>query len=355
MKSDLVIIGGGIIGLYSAYLLAQRGINITLIDKSDFGQESSWVAGGILAPLLPWHYSPQVLSLTTNASNDYYNLSQHLFEHTNLDIEYWKCGLTILESYSEETKQWCNKQNIVYQQNEQLPLDSIYLPDIAQVRMPLVLTALIQCLQQKSNVRLLNNTTVDSYHVHKNHMVAVNTSIGNIDTEHVLLATGAWSPKINNSKKHFRMPAISPIKGQIIAIQTIPGLLDQIIYKNGHYLIPRKDGLIIAGSTLENVGYSKNITDSARNKLWENSLSMLPELNNYSITYHWAGLRPGSPENIPTIGPHPDVKGLYLNCGHFRYGVAMAPRSAEIISQWIINNGATLNDQERRYRYDNFA
>ncbi len=354
MKSDLVIIGGGIIGLYSAYLLAQRGINITLIDKGDFGQESSWAAGGILTPLLPWNYSKQVLSLTESASNDYDNLSKHLFAHTKIDIEYWKCGLTVQDSCSDEIKHWCSKHNIAYQQTEQHRLNHLYLPEIAQVRMPLVIKALVQYLQQ-NNVTLLNNTSVDGYLVHKNHMVAVNTSIGDINTEHVLLATGAWLPEIITSNQHIRVPTITPIKGQIIAIQAIPDLLNHIIYKDGHYLIPRKDGLIMAGSTLENVGYNKHITDSARDTLWKNSLSILPELNNYSITHQWAGLRPGSTGNIPTIGPHPDIKGLYLNCGHFRYGVAMSPKSADIISQWIINNGRSLNDEERAYSHQNFA
>lgn len=354
MKSDLVIIGGGIIGLYSAYLLAQHDINITLIDKNEFGQESSWVAGGILTPLLPWHYNKQVLSLTANASNEYYNLSKRLSAHTEIDIEYWKCGLTILEPCHEEIQHWCNKYNVVLQQTEQNLLNHFHLPDIAQVRMPLVIKALVEYLKQ-NNVTLLSNTPVHSYHVHKNRMAAVSTSIGDIDTEHVLLATGAWLPEINNSNQHIPVPTVTPIKGQIIAIQAEPGLLNHISYKDGHYLIPRRDGLIIAGSTLEDVGYNKDITDSARDTLWQNSLSILPELSNYSITHHWAGLRPGSTGNIPTIGPHPEIKGLYLNCGHFRYGVAMAPKSADIINQWIINNGKSLNDEEYVYSRSNFT
>jgi glycine oxidase len=354
VKSDLVIIGGGIIGLYSAYVLAQRGINITLIDKSDFGQESSWVAGGILSPLLPWHYNKKVLSLTSNASNDYNKLSKSLAALTNVDIEYWKCGLIVLEPCSDEIKQWCSYHNLTYRETNHHSQNSFHLPEIAQVRMPMVIKSLIQYLQQK-NVTLLSNTCVNSYQVHEHRMVAVNTSAGNIHADHFLSATGAWIPEIANSNQQIRIPSITPIKGQLIAIQATPGLLEHIIYKDGHYLIPRKDGLIIAGSTLENVGYNKHITDSARDYLWKNSLSILPSLSDYAITHQWAGLRPGSPENIPTIGPHPDIKGLYLNCGHFRYGVAMAPKSAHIISQWVLNNGNSLSEEERSYANNNFA
>ncbi len=354
MKSNLVIIGGGIVGLYSAYLLVQRGIKITLIDKGDFGQECSWVAGGILAPLLPWNYNKQVSSLTANASIDYCDLSKHLSTCTGIDIEFWKCGLTVLESCTNEIKDWCSIHNLAYQPPEYPLQNHFHLPDIAQVRMPMVIKALIQFLKQ-NNVTLLNNTSINSYQVHEHQLVAINTSIGDIHTNHVLSATGAWIPGIANSNKEIRMPAITPVKGQVIAIQAAPGLLDHIIFKDGHYLIPRKDGLIIAGSTLENVGYKKDITDAARSSLWQNSLSMLPELSHYQITHQWAGLRPGSPENIPTIGPHPDIKGLYLSCGHFRYGVAMAPKSADIISRWILDNGSSLNDEERGYANNNFT
>ncbi len=354
MKPDLVIVGGGIIGLYSAYLLTQRGINITLIDRSDFGQESSWAAGGILTPLLPWNYNKEVLSLTATSSEDYYNLSKHLFPLTNIDIEYWKCGLTVLDNCNDTIKRWCNSHKLAYQRISSLHKTHFHLPDIAQVRMPNVIKALIKYLQQ-NNVTLINNTSVHSCQFAGQQVTTINTSIGDIQTNSVLWASGAWLPRLANSTNFIRTPLITPIQGQIIAIQTVPGLLNHIIYKDGHYLIPRKDGLIIAGSTLEDVGYNKHITDSARNILWQNSLSMLPELNDYEITHQWAGLRPGSPANIPTIGPHPDIKGLYLNCGHFRYGVAMAPKSAYIISGWILDNGDSLSTQDRSYASSNFT
>jgi glycine oxidase len=354
VKSDLVIIGGGIIGLYSAYLLARRGINITLIDKGDFGRESSWVAGGILTPLLPWNYSQEVLSLTANSSDEYNNLSQHLSPSTNIDIEYWQCGLTVLDNCNDTIKHWCNSHKLAYHQISTLQKAHIHLPEVAQVRMPKVIKALIKYLQQ-NNVTLINNTSVHDCQLAQQQVAAINTSIGEIQTNNVLWATGAWLPELANSTSFIRTPLITPIQGQIIAIQAIPGLLNHILYRDGHYLIPRKDGLIIAGSTLEKVGYNKHITDTARNTLWENSLSILPQLIKYEITHQWAGLRPGSPNNIPTIGPHPDIRGLYLNCGHFRYGVAMAPRSAKIISAWILDNGDSLSAQDRSYANNNFT
>tara|TARA_R110002074_G_scaffold357799_1_gene530057 strand:- start:72 stop:1136 length:1065 start_codon:yes stop_codon:yes gene_type:complete len=354
VKSDLIIIGGGIIGLYSAYLLAQSGIKITLIDKGNFGQESSWAAGGILSPLLPWHYSDKVLSLTRSAARDYKNLSTHLAISTGLDIEYWKCGLTIHETVNDDISQWCDQHNIICQQIENIQQNHIHLPDIAQVRMPLVIKALVELLQRE-NVTLLNNTDVLNYQIHNRRITAVGTRDGDIHTENVLSTTGAWRPETDNARLSVNWPAIIPIKGQMIAMQAIPGLLRNILYKDGHYLIPRKDGLIIAGSTIEHVGYTKQITNSARETLWQNSLDIYPELERYPITHQWAGIRPGTADNVPTIGPHPELEGLYLNCGHFRYGVAMAPMSAHIIREWLLNDGKTLTGEQRCYAGYNFA
>ncbi|MFK8027219.1 MAG: NAD(P)/FAD-dependent oxidoreductase [Gammaproteobacteria bacterium] len=354
MKSDLVIIGGGIIGLYSAYLLAQRGVNITLIDRNDFGQESSWVAGGILAPLLPWDYNNTVLALTNNASNNYHRLSTHLEDSSNSDIGYWQSGLTVLEEFTDEIKHWCLNHNLTCHPTQHYSSNDFHLPEIAQVRMPMVIKALIAYLKQ-NNVTLLSNTEVNSYLIENSKIVAVKSSAGDIYTDHILLATGAWLPEIARYNQSIRAPSILPIKGQVIAVQTVPGLLNHILYKDGHYLIPRKDGLILAGSTLEDIGYDKKLTSSARNSLWQKSMAILPQLGDYTITHQWAGLRPSSPNSIPTIGPHPDIEGLYLNCGHFRYGVAMAPKSAQIITEWILNTGNSLTDEERAYATANFS
>ncbi|MDW3095923.1 MAG: FAD-dependent oxidoreductase [Gammaproteobacteria bacterium] len=353
MKSDLVIIGGGIIGLYSAYLLAQRGINITLIDRGEFGKESSWVAGGILTPLLPWDYQKQVLLLTANSSNEYDTLANRLLVQTNIDIEYWKCGLTIFGRCSDSIQDWCINHKLKYEHSNDLQRQHFHLPEIAQVRMPKVIKALIKSLNE-NNVTLLSNTSVNNLHLKNNQVVAIDTSIGNIKTHKAIWANGAWLPELANSTHAAHIPSITPIKGQVIAIQAIPGLLNHITYHNGHYLIPRKDGLIIAGSTLEKVGYDKSITNIARDALWENSISMLPELSKFPIVHQWAGLRPGSPNNIPTIGPHPEIKGLYLSCGHFRYGVAMAPESAHIICKWIMDSGDSLSQDERDFAIQNY-
>lgn len=352
MKAEVVIVGGGIIGLYSAYLLALNGSNITIIDRGEIGRESTWAAGGILAPLLPWDYAREILFLTNNAAYEYEQLSNRLTEQLNCDIEYWKCGLTVHTDKIEPIVNWCQKHNyklrldsVVNQYN---PSKQIHLREVAQVRTPALINALVKLLESLG-VNILTNTSVNKCLVSNNQLVGIDTCAGKIHSPTVIWATGAWTPKIYADDADIKTPHIIPIKGQVIALNNSPVKLMHILFKQGHYLIPRKDGLILAGSTLEDAGYEKSATEIAREMLWQKSIDLMPELIDSDISHHWTGLRPASPNNIPTIGPHPEIKGLFYNCGHFRYGLTMAPKSSEILTNWVLHDGAHLTPEDKVY------
>jgi len=125
--------------------------------------------------------------------------------------------------------------------------------------------------------------------------------------------------------------AVEPVRGQMIMYQTVPGLLRHITLDRGYYLIPRQNGLVLVGSTLEYVGFNKDTTATARAELQDRALALMPALADYDIVRHWAGLRPGTKDNIPFIGEHPKISGLFVNAGHFRNGVVMAPASAQLL------------------------
>lgn len=335
MKSDLIIVGGGIIGLYSAFVLAKRGVKITLLDKGNFGRESSWAAGGILTTLLPWNYDKRISQFTVNAIQSYKELSELLLERTAIDIELWKCGLLVKnEKIFEEAKLWCTQNN--FQSVTDINSRDISLPDVYQLRPPLLLRALTEYLNQ-AGINLMSNTDVLSLQIDNSKVVGVNTSQGLIESEHVVWATGAWASKLSSSDNLLNLPSVTPVLGQMIAMSGKGINLNTILFHHGHYLIPRKDGMILAGSTLEHVGYNKKTTDNARQDLWKKSLRLMPELEKANITHHWAGLRPGSSDNLPTVGAHPTIKGLHMNVGHFRYGLLMAPHCAELISDTIFS------------------
>ena len=346
MKSEIVIIGGGIIGLYSAALLANTNASITVIDKSDIGGESSWAAGGSLSPLLPWDYDKEVHMLIDQSSVKYAQLADNLKQSTGIDIEFWQCGLLALDSQNNPSAQsWCDQNHVPYSNG--CPEDfsastfsnnkfCLYLPEVAQIRSPKLILAMYQDLKERG-VRFLTHTHIDKLEIQKGQLIGAHTNQGLIHTKHLVWAAGAWSGLLNDDK-HFNPPKIRPVKGQIIAYDAKHVGLKTILFERGHYLIPRLDGLILAGSTLEHAGFDKSTTDSALHLLADKSESLIPELAQCQVTQHWAGLRPYSEIERPLIGPHPEITGLYLNCGHYRYGIAMAPRSAEIIYQAISNS-----------------
>jgi glycine oxidase len=148
-------------------------------------------------------------------------------------------------------------------------------------------------------------------------------------SDRVVVAAGAWSAGL--LADFMPVLPVSPVRGQMIQFAASPDLLRHIVLANGHYLIPRRDGLILAGSTLEYSGFDKDTTREARDTLVDFPTQLLPGLGDCAVVNHWAGLRPGKSDGIPVIGGHPEIKGLYLNTGHFRNGVVMAPASAQLL------------------------
>ena len=156
-----------------------------------------------------------------------------------------------------------------------------------------------------------------------------------ISADQFIVTSGAWSFQL--LKDVASQLSIKPMRGQILLYQPNKNL-NQIVYKNGFYMIPRPDGYLLAGSTLEDVGFDSSTTEEVRLELATKAEAIMPALKGMPIIKHWSGLRPGTPENLPTISAHPTIKNLYLNTGHFRYGLTMAPASAKLISDLIDGN-----------------
>lgn len=133
------------------------------------------------------------------------------------------------------------------------------------------------------------------------------------------------------------------MRGQMLLFKSQPHVLEHVIYQQGIYLIPRLDGHILVGSTVEDVGFDKSTTPETRQDLMSAAFKLLPALSKATLIQHWSGLRPGSPDNVPTIARHPEIENLYANAGHFRYGVTMAPVSADLIAEIILGLPPSLD------------
>ncbi len=330
MAKKVVVVGGGIVGCLTALELIKRGCQVTLVERnvvaSQTSGESSWAGAGILFPLLPWMYKDEVNRLAIAGATMYPQLCEHLLTKTGIDPELITCGMQILAPLQTNTAiDWCHKNAICVQTNAQ----GLFLPSVAQVRPPQLLKALRLALIQ-SGVQLLERTELMPLKQISQLNIWQTTSGAYLEADQFVVTSGAWSFELlKNTAQNLN---IKPMRGQILLYQQTGEKLAHIVYADGFYLVPRKDGLLLAGSTLEDVGFDKNTTEDVKLVLQTKAESILPGLKNSPLLKHWSGLRPGAPENLPTITTHPTIQNLYLNTGHFRYGLTMAPASAKQIA-----------------------
>lgn len=349
LNPDFIIIGGGVIGLSSALELVRDGARVTVLERGAAGAEASWAGGGILSPLLPWNYPDAVSRLCTMGAELYPQWSAHLTSSSGIDPEFLVSGMLVLPPLDDAAAgRWCAQHGWRHAREQaQVRLPSLaenssalWLPEVAQVRNPRLVQAL-RVAALGAGVNLLEGVEVARVaRASPTHIDYLDTPRGKLQAGAYIVAAGAWSQSVlGDIAPHW---PIKPMRGQMLLFKAAPDLLPHIVYRQGIYLIPRRDGHILAGSTVEDVGFDKSTTETVRQMLYSAAIGILPALQSVPLVQHWSGLRPGSPDNIPTIGRHPLVENLYANTGHFRYGVTMAPASARILARLIAGRPQTL-------------
>lgn len=351
--SDILIVGGGIIGMLTARELSLAGMKVTIVEQGKAGCESSWAGGGIISPLYPWRYSDPVSALAQWGQAFYPELIEEIYLETGLDAELIQNGLLMLDDEHEAAIAWAEKwqsnlqlidSNEVYglepELSRKLLTDkkAIWMPDVRQVRNPRLVKATKKYLL-KQGVIFIEQTEVTGFIEKSDKVIGVTSTAGDIIADKVLLAGGAWSSKL---LKNINL-SVEPVKGQMILFKTEPGKIKRITLSQDRYVIPRKDGRVLVGSTLEHTGFDKTITTVAREELKQEAIRIVPSLKDADIEFHWAGLRPGSTDGIPYICSIPSMEGLYLNAGHYRNGVVLGPASAHLAANLILNRQSTLD------------
>ncbi len=317
--SDCLIIGGGVIGMMSARALAISGATVTLIEQRACGKESSWAGGGIISPLYPWMYSDVVNELSMASQAVYEELCATLFADTGIDTEYIRSGLLMMDEYDRyEAIDWM----AVHKVNAEKHPQGALFTAVAQVRNPRLLKALKSDIL-KRGVEIVEFSKVEELIVEKDKVLGVKTEHKNYYGDNSIICGGAWSSALLDIKNE-----VYPVKGQMIVIKSKPGVLEHIVLDKGRYLIPRKDGRILIGSTTENVGFDRSLNKQVGVELLEFASSRFTALQGASIEHHWSGFRPASKSGV-MIKKYEKLEGLYLNTGHLRNGLNMAPESAE--------------------------
>jgi glycine oxidase len=358
--SDITLIGAGIMGLLTARECCLAGASVTLIDKNGFGKESSWAGGGILLPLYPWRQSAAVNDLVLQSHRLYPNICRQLADETGIDPELYFSGLLITQNPDAQSAiAWCNQHKLSFQEADPTLLHNLetqtdhplLLPTIGQIRNPRLIKALKQDLLHKG-VRLLENCQLDAIQLDAKRVDRIDTNLGAFAVNQLVMTAGAWTSQLIDRffpSIRAHKPCITPIKGQMLLYAAEPDTLSTMVLDGDHYLIPRLDGHILAGSTVESDStFDKSPTPEGKSELGEFALRLLPALQNYPLVNHWSGLRPGTVNGIPYIDRHPEIENLSINAGHFRNGLAMAPASARLLADLILDRPLSIDPEPYR-------
>jgi glycine oxidase len=353
-QQHVVIVGGGVIGLLTAFNLAPHVKSVSLLDRSSVGQESSWAGGGIVSPLYPWRYSQAVTALAHWSQDFYPQLGEHLFATTGIDPEVHTTGLYWLDLEDEvEALAWAKRENRplssvdISATHDAVPAlgggfsRAIYMADVANVRNPRLVKSLKAALLALPNVTLHEQCEVSGFIREGDKVLGVESSQGAIYAEQVVLTAGAWSGDLLKTLG-LELP-VEPVKGQMILYKCAADFLPSMVLAKGRYAIPRRDGHILIGSTLEHQGFDKTPTAEALQSLKASAVELIPALAEAEVVGHWAGLRPGSPEGVPYIGEVPGFAGLWLNCGHYRNGLVLAPASCQLFADVLLGREPVID------------
>ncbi len=362
MAVDCLVIGGGVIGLTTAWRLAQLGLSVRVVDQSIPGREASWAGAGILPPGLPAPVSGPALAagslpaqtlpppsvdpltrLTAVTCALWPEMSEELLEVTGIDNEFHRCGgvelaLGTREELLAERLRWkaigANAEWLESAGVRELePAFSgreaaFLLPDLCQVRNPRHLAALLRACEL-AGVEITPHCPVTAWTSHLGRLTSAVTPLGEIAAGQFCVTAGAWSSQLL-AQAGVALEVV-PVRGQIVLLEPSPVRLTRVIERGKRYLVPRRDGRILIGSTEELTGFEKGNTDEGVSGLLEFAAEICPALDEARIEKCWSGLRPSAVRGRPFIGPVPGWENLLVATGHFRSGLHLSPATAEIL------------------------
>ncbi|MGL5082796.1 MAG: glycine oxidase ThiO [Microcoleaceae cyanobacterium] len=344
-QGDVVIIGGGLIGLSIALELKLRGATVTVLSR-DFQEAAAHAAAGMLAPQAEAIQQGSLLELALRSRALYQNWIRKLEEITGLDTGYWPCGIlapiyqqpqsTVGSQSAAAPAYWLERESLD-QHQPGLGSEVVggwWFPLDAQVDNRRGLARALQSAAQELGVNLWEGTEVQSLVTdHSSVVLGLKTNRGEVRGSHYILATGAWSAQV--------LPQIPvyPIKGQMVSVRVPPAFaqlpLKQVLFGQEIYIVPRQDGLIVIGATVEQVNFDPGLTPEGIQGLLSRAIRLYPELQNFPIQEFWWGFRPTTSDLLPILG-HSPFENLTLAVGHHRNGILLAPITAQLIADWVL-------------------
>lgn len=343
---EVIIIGGGLIGLSIAFELIERGVKITIIEKDKIGKGASWAAGGMLAPQSEG-LDGEFLNFCLESRNLYGDFIKRIEEKTLKETGYWKCGILKLAFSKEEAQKikqdverfkrlglpalWLDRKALEKEYKnlgDEVIGGALYKED-SQVDNRTLCNALANYVKQ--NAKVLENTKVLKIDDKNGKFNKLITDKGEFKADLCVLSAGAWSGEILD------IP-VFPLKGEMLALDIQKDEIDKVLYSSKAYLIPRRDfHRLVVGATQENVGFKDGNTAYGTLKLLRGSINTLKNLAYKNIQELWFGYRPSTPDELPILGDS-GIENLVLATGHHRNGILLAPITAKIISEYIVDD-----------------
>ncbi len=337
----MIVIGGGIIGLALALELHKRGARVLVVERGEPGREASHAAGGMLADSAI--ETPKALQALTAASARMYPEFVHELQvELGINVDLRDQG-TILLLSPEHVHELPKLEELLPAKLAELEpalttsnLSAFYLRERSVD--PRALTAAVLHAAKRRGVDFSSGDTVKEVDIADGRAVGVTTNKTVFRAQKVVNCAGAWSGQIAPHIFPTR-----PVKGQMLyLISPSRNLLKHVIRTPEIYLIPRSDGRILVGTTLEEAGFDKRTDVSIIQRLNRAAVALVPELRNAKILEDWAGLRPGTPDSLPILGATA-TPGYYVATGHFRDGILLAPITARVMAQVIEGKNPDYN------------
>lgn len=356
---DVVVVGGGLVGCLTARALAKDGLNVRILERGpDLGREASTAAAGMLSPqmeaaedLLVEVPGPQagfaMLELCLAAREGYAEFVSGIEAETGLGVGYRADGtlvvaLTPVEAgrlrRSAEAQRARGLAARIVEAEEIRRLEpavtesavvGLHLPDDHQVDPVRLMAAAVDAVGSAPGIEIETGTAVRALRSEAGHVAGVETDRGSVSAAWVVLAAGAWSGGIQRLP---RALPVRPVKGQMAAIRPRQPSIRGIVGGRGAYCVPRDDGRVVVGATVEERGFDATVSRIEVDALVASAADIVPAFSEAEVVSRWAGLRPGTPDSLPIVGPDPGLPGLAYATGHYRNGILLAPLTAACVA-----------------------
>jgi glycine oxidase len=355
-STDVLIVGGGVIGLAIARQAARDGLTVRLLEKGEPGGEASSAAAGMLSPQVDAEEPGPLLSIGLQSRDLFPGFVAELREESGVDAGLNDRG-TLRVARGDET---LSRQR-AFQRSAGLPVERLERPALTRLE-PLLdpsfdsglffprdgcvdNVALVRALRlaaERAGAELRPGSHVARLSVSRGAVVGAETAGDRFPAGAVVVAAGAWSGEVRGEG----VPALPmrPVKGQIVCFGPVISPITRVVVGPRCYLVPRRDGRVLAGSTIESAGFDKGVTAGALADLSAAAVELAPALRPAPFHSAWAGLRPATADDLPAIGPGP-VPGLWYACGHLRNGILLAPLTARLVG-WMIAGSSTAEGLE---------